>query len=516
MEETQIESISSAENEIRFIGSLFLNNDLFLEYEKAVVSKYYFSDEICRTLYDWIFVLYSNEQKFTEKNIVVYASQDSERLSFYKKMGGWKVIEEFMSLSDETEFKSYFQTIQKFALIRELEKLGVSTEKIRSSKNFNIAKPNDVYNLIKKNIDKVHTRITADADVVDITENVKNMAEDFLERPSLGVLTFLPTYNELFRGFRAGSMLCVGMPGNSGKTRFLTKIIAYNALVKKQKSLLLANEMSESELKLALLTTCVNNEEFQSIHGITVTKNEKEISLGSYIDDDGEYIYRQTDKEGNYTETIKEYKLRLAMSSKQYRDVMLVADWIENEAIDKYLSVINVSRDYSDSALETHVRKNARKGFEFISYDNLKNDRLEIGNWASLIKTTTVLSEVAKSENVFLYGSIQLTDDSQKIDVLELSSMEIAASKGLKTVLDMLVLAKEIEKEKYHKYKYIPTSDGIGESRSTPIALPDKGHHWKLYGHMVDKNRYGSKECILVQTNLNTNEHKELGILVRG
>ena len=510
-----VKSISSAENEIRFIGSLFLNNDLFLEYERIIVSKYYFTDDICRTLYDWITVLYANEQKFNEKNIVIYANQSEDRLSFYKKMGGWKTIEDFMAISDESELKSYFQIIQKFALIRELELRDIGTEKIRSHKNFDKADANAIYNLVKKNIDKIHTRITADADIIDITDNVKFMAEEFLERPSLGTLTFLPSYNDLFRGFRGGSMMGLGFPGNAGKTRFLVKVSAYNALIKKQKSLLLLNEMTDAELKLALLTTCINNPEFQDLHGIRIEKNEKEIALGSYLDDDGNFIYRNIDNDGNYLETIQEYKKRLMMCSRQYRDVMLVAQWIEEEAIDKYLSVINVSRDYTDSALETHIRKNARKGFEFIAYDNLKNDKMELGNWASLIKTTTVLSEVAKSENVFVYGSIQLTDSAQNTDILDLSSMDIAASKGLKTVLDILVLGREIEKEKYGRYRYIPTTEGIGEQTKFPLPLPDKGHHWKLYGHMADKNRYGSKECILVQTNLNQNVHTELGVLVR-
>lgn len=510
-----VKSINSAENEIRFIGSLFINNDLYLEYERIVIPKYYFTDEICRTLYEWISVLYANEQKFNEKNLVVFVSQSDDRLSFYKKFGGWKTIEEFMSLSDETELKSYFQTIQKFALVRELELRDIGTSKIRSHKNFEKADANAIYNLVKKNIDKIHTRITADADVVDITDNVVNMAEEFLERPSLGTLTFLPSYNDLFRGFRGGSMMGLGFPGNAGKTRFLVKIAAYNALIKKQKTLLLLNEMVDSELRLALLTTCINNPEFQDLTGIKIEKNEKEIALGTYLDDDGNFIYRETDKDGNYLETIPEYKKRLMFTSRQYRDVMLVAKWIEEEAIDKYLSVINVSRDYTDSALETHIRKNARKGFEFIAYDNLKNDKLELGNWASLIKTTTVLSEVAKSEGVFVYGSIQLTDSSQNTDILDLSSMDIAASKGLKTVLDILVLGREIEKEKYNRYRYIPTSDGIGEQTKFPLPLPDRGHHWKLYGHMADKNRFGSKECILVQTNLNQNVHTELGILVR-
>jgi hypothetical protein len=508
--------VANQQNEFLFIGSLFKCNDLFLEYEKVIISKYYFSDEFCLHLYDWLSVLYDKGLGFTEKNIVIYITQSDEKLSLYKRYGGWKTIETFIGLADEGDFKSYFQTIQKYALLRELEGKGFDTSKIRSLKGFDKATTNDIYNKVRKEIDAVHTNVTSDIEVIDIGKEVHSMMEDFLERPSLGTLTFLPTYNDLFRGFRGGSMMAVGYPGNAGKTRFLAKLASYNALIKKEKCLLMLNEMTESELRLAVLTTVINNPEFQELHNVKIQKNEKEIALGIYHDDDGEFIYRKTNKEEEFIETIPEYKNRLLKTSREYRDVSLVSKWIEDNALDKYLSVVNVSKDYTDVALETCIRKNARKGFKFFAYDNLKNEKQNLGDWSALIRTTTVLSETAKSENVFVYGSIQLTDDVNEMwDVFKLNSMNIAASKGLRTVLDILVLGKEIDKDKYSKYKYIPTNEGYGEQSDMSIPLEDKGHNWKLFAHAVDKNRYGSKEIILVEVELNKNLWIERGILVR-
>ena len=75
MAENKNIGLTNTESEFRFIGSLFINNDLFLEYEKVIEPKYYFTDEICRTYYDWISILYSNEQKFNEKNFTIYFDQ---------------------------------------------------------------------------------------------------------------------------------------------------------------------------------------------------------------------------------------------------------------------------------------------------------------------------------------------------------------------------------------------------------------------------------------------------------
>lgn len=508
--------VANPQAEILFIGSLFKLNDLFLEYEKIIVPKYYFSDEFSREVYEWLSVLYNNSQAFTEKNIVLYASEKDERLTLYKKYGGWKTIQQFIEYADETEFKSYFQNIQKYALLRELENKGIDTSKIRSHKNFDKATTNEIYQKVRRTVDTVHTNISSDMEIEDIGRNVYDMVDSYLERPSLGTLTFIDTYNDLFRGFRGGSMMAVGYPGNAGKTRFLTKIAAYNAIIKKEKTMLLLNEMTAEELRLATIVTIINNPEFQSLHGISIEKPEKEIALGMYKDDDGNFVYRKTDSDGNYLENPKDFKNRLMQVSREYRDVSLVSKWLEETVMEKYLSVINVSRDYSDITLETTIRKNARKGFKFFAYDNLKNDKINLGDWSSLIRTTTTLSEVAKDEKVFVYGSIQLTDDVNEMnDVTRLNSMNIAASKGLRTVLDILVLGKEIEKQHYGKYRYIPTDENIGEPSGIPLPLPDKGHNWKLFGHVIDKNRYGGKTVILIEVELNLNYWRQIGLLIR-
>lgn len=514
MDETELGDVQS---EVRFIGSLFINSDLFLEYEKVVRWDYYFIDPICKELYKWLEILYSREQKFNEKNIVAYAMENEERLNFFKSFGGYKTIKDFMDISDESELKAYFSSIQKWALIRELEAKGINTQKIRESNGFEKANSNQIYNKIKRIVDGVHTKVTADVEVVSMVFGLEDMANGFLEKPDMGTLTFMESFNQSFRGWREGTMFAFGTPTNGGKSRFMTKIAAYHAIIQKQKTLLMLNEMRDYEIKLALLVTCINNDEFKVVHGIDTNINEKELSLGLYKNSDGQYIYRKTDKEGNHSETLAEYKNRLLRDSKQYREVMLVSKWVEENVKDDILSVIDVASDYSDSTLETIARKNARKGYKMICFDNLKSNKESIGDYSGLIKTTTILSEVAKTENVFMYASIQQTPDTLRMDDLELSSMNIASAKGLKDVLDMLVLTKEIDKERYGKYRYIPTSqkEGFGEMSKMPLPLVDKGHEWKKYVFQIDKNRAGSKEALLVDVNLNRNIWNELGVLIR-
>lgn len=510
-----IKEIASPQYELLFIGSLFLDSDLFLEYEKVIVSKYYFTDEVCMNFYEWLSVLFNKNQKFTEKNLIVHLSQKEEDLNLYKSYGGWKTIESFMELADTSEFKSYFQVIQKYALCREMELKGFDTSKIRNHKNFEKATTGDVYRKIRSIVDKVHTSVTADVEILDIADNASGMIESFIDVPAMGTPTFLPTYNELFLGFRKESMMAFGLQSNHGKTRFLAKVAAYNALIEKEKTLLMLNEMSYEQLKVAVLTTVINNNEFRHLHGINLRKIEREIKLGLYKDDDGNFVTRKIDSDGNFSETLSEFKKRLMLSSKEYRDVLLISKWLEEDVFKGRLAVLDVKKDYSDFTLANHIKKAARKGYGFISYDNLKNDKESLGQWAKLIATTTTLSEAAKDEGVFCWGSIQLTDDTANIEVTDLDSNNISASKGLKTVLDSLVLGKVIEESKYGKYRYIPTTtDTIGEPSRIPIPLScRKG--FVLQGHVPDKNREGSKHPILVEVCLDTNEWYEKGILIR-
>ncbi len=327
----------------------------------------------------------------------------------------------------------------------------------------------------------------------------------------------METLNQEFRGWREGTMFCFGTPTNGGKSRFMIKTAAYHAIIQKQPTVLVLNEMRKNEVQLAMLVTCINNPEFKQLYGIDTSVNEKDLSLGLYLDDEEKYIYRKTDKDGNFIETVSEFRNRLMMTSRQYRDISLISKWVEENTKENNLCIIDVAADYSDATLETVIRKCARKGYRMAAYDNLKSNKESIGDYSGLIHSTTILSEIAKTENIFMYGSIQLTPDALRTDVMELSSMNIQSAKGLKDVLDMLILSKEIDKETYHKYKYIPTSDdSYGEISKIALPLVDKGYDWKCYGLTIDKNRAGSKCTLLISVNLNKNVWIEQGILIRG
>jgi hypothetical protein len=517
MDNTTVSKIANVQAEMMFVGCIYKNPQLILEVEKVIKSDIYFSDVVTKFFYDCSLILYKRDQSFTEKSITIFMSEDGERLTTFREVGGYNTIKQWIEWASLEDFNSYYEMIKKFSLLREYElKLDNLSDKMKNHKSFQTSTANDIYFHIRSIVDKVHTNVLSQVETEYITQGMQSLVDGYLETPSMGAVTpFLP-FNSLFRGFRTSTHFSTGMISNAGKTRLLVRLAAHNAMIQGNKTLLLLNEMSAEEVKNALLVTVINNDEFRELHRIDLVKPEQEIVLGMYRHTEtGVFVERKKDDKGNPLETSEEYISRLMVESREYREMCFVNQWIEENGRDN-LAVIDIASQYDDRSLETQIRKNARLGYRYIFYDTMKSDKDDIGNWAGLKTSATLLTEVAKSEDIFLYSSIQLTDETENIAALDLNSNQIANAKQIRHVLDSLVLAKEIEPKDYGKYLYHPCNPGFGEEPKNAIPLPESGNPAdKLYAFVVSKNRAGEKKKILVQVNLDYNSWNSIGYIVK-
>ena len=433
-------------------------------------------------------------------------TEDKDRLILYKKYGGWQTVENWMKLAISDDFKNYFEVLKKFSLLREYQRNGFDVEKIMAHPKFEVFTAIDIYRLIRGKTDRIHTVILTNSESEILNTKITNLIDSRLKAPDMGLKIPFPIMNDLFRGIKGKRAMCVGMLSNAGKSRFMFKIIAYIALVLKEKVSVMLNEMSIEDMRMCLLTTVINNDEFQECHGYKITKCEKELSLGLYKDKDGNYIYRTRDEWGDFTETLDEFIERVANNSKEYHTIKAIAEWIENET-QGVIFAKDVSGAYDDKSLEFEIRKsNLTSGVKYFFYDTLKQDTSVMDNWAALKSTTTRLSELAKELNSFVYASIQLTDETNYIEPDELTSSQIANAKQLKHVLDNLVLAKEVLPSQMNKYKYLAPNQDWGEP--THHELDNKKRY---YIFNIDKNRDGGKKKILFEINLDLNTWYEIG-----
>ena len=508
-ENTNVEVISNIQNEILFVGSIYKQPDLLIEYGQYIRSKYDFHDDVTRFFYDNAEIIYHNRtQTFNKTTLSMYFSEDPERMSAYKRYGGWKTLESWMKLAITEDIKSYQEVLKKFSLLREYQRKGFDIDKIVSHSKFEKFSANDIYRLIRGKVDRVHTVILTNQEAAVVNSGITGMLQECMKKPDMGISIPYPIMNEMFRGLKLKSTMAVGMLSNAGKSRFMTKLIAYITLVLHQRVLVLLNEMSIEDIQKCLITTVINNPEFQSLHGISIKKPERELVLGLYKDDKGELIYQQADENGEPAETVDEYIERVYKNSSEYHKIMEIAKWVEAETHELILAK-DLSTGYDDKTLEFEIRKaNLTQGVKYWFYDTFKSDVSSMGDWAAMKATETKLTSLTLELNMFGYFSFQLTDDAEFVKPDELTSMNIANCKQIKHDVWTMMMFKEIPQGDFHKYSYIQSDESWGSNVECDLD-PKK----RYYVCNTDKNRFGQKHKILFEVDLNYNTWTELGLL---
>lgn len=506
-----MELISNIPNEILFVGAIYKHPDFLVEYGHNVKSKFDFADEATKFFYDSAVILYrTRTQEFNKTSVLTFMVEDEIRLAQYKKWKGWSTLEGYMKLANEDDIKGYFNVLKKYSLLRAYQNDGFNIEPVCSSKQFELLTAQDIYKAIRGKADKKYAVIIANDEAEILNAGLLPLVNARLSVPDMGIPIQHPMMNDLFRGLKLGTMMFTGMQSNAGKTRYMTEIFAGITLIQKEKALVMLNEMDMESMRYCLLVTVINNPEFQELHGYHFHKDEREITLGLYRGMDGEFVYKYQDEDGNYIETDEEFEARLYKESEEYRNVVGVCNWIEQES-QGLIVAKDVSADYSDKSLEFEIRRAAlTQGVKYVFYDTMKNDISSIGEWAAFKVTATKLEELAKQLDVFIYGSIQLSDSANDYLPDELNSNNIAESKAIKQVAWTMTLFKEIPPDKFSKYQYVPPDSEWG--RSKPHNLDTNKRY---YVGNIDKNRFGEKKKLMFEVDLNRNIWKELGVCVR-
>ena len=501
---------TNVQSELLFCGCMYKEPDLYLSYGESTKSKYDFSDPATRFFYDLFEEYYKTfSQDVSQDKVNNFATQNSERLKSYKSYGGWKAIKNMMDFADPNDFKNVYNTVKKYSLIREYDRNGFPTDKLLSMKNFQYMTAGDIYRFMRSKADKINTVINVIDEPVVLTKGVSQVIDSYLLTPQSGIQTQWEGYNEYFRGLLPGNVLFQGFLSNEGKSRNLVNLIAYVTLVKKQKFMLLSNEMTEIAMKNCLITTVLNCKEFKELHGVELMKPEKEITMGLYRDNvTKEFIERRKDEDGNYTENEEDYVERVKQS-KEYQDVAKVAQWME-EQMDGRFYFNDITADYSDEAIELEIRR-AKLVYSCncFAVDTLKAWGAE--DWVKVKNTATKIVELGKELDLFGICTFQLTDATVFDSVFDLSSNNIGAAKGIKHPVDLLTLGKRITAEEYPLYQYLSYDENWGEE----IAL-DLDPSKRYFSLKIDKNRLGDKDKIMLfEYNLDYNTWNNIGYIIR-
>lgn len=501
---------TNKQSELLFCGCMYKEPDLYLSYGESTKSEYDFSEQSTKFFYDLFEDYYLTFSKdITQNKINTFVTQDIERLKLYKSYGGWKTIKTMMDLADPNDIKNVFNTVKKYSLIREYDEQGFPAAKMLELEKFQYMTANDVYRTMRSKADKINTKINVIEEPVILTKGISKVIDSYLLAPQFGIQTHWKGYNDYFRGLLPGNVLFQGFLSNEGKSRNLVNLIAYVTLVKKQKFMLLSNEMTEDAMKNCLITTVLNCSEFKALHGVELMKPEKEITMGMYRDDvTKEFITRKNDGSGHFTESKEDY-LNRVKNTKEYQDVIKVAKWMEEQLEGKFY-FNDITSDYSDEAIELEVRR-AKLVYNCncFAVDTLKAWGAE--DWVKVKATATKIVELGKELKLFGVCTFQLTDATVFDSVFDLSSNNIGAAKGIKHPVDLLTLGKRIKPEEYLNYQYSSYDESWGSE-----VIYDLDPQKKYFSLKIDKNRLGDKDKIMLfDYNLDYNIWNNVGYIIK-
>ena len=517
-EEMNDELLRCPQCELSVLGTFFKTPLLFFSYVD-VVKNMDFSDGNTRFwhvfLNDYL-LTYSNEVSPALLN--TFATMESTRFQSYKRFGGWKEVQDMMSLAlDEDGLIKAVKTLKKYSLLRGLANDGFHVENILGKNNFSTMDAEDVASFVQGKLDTTCNDTIVNLNKpTDMVKDAGSFVDSFFVAPSQGLDTPFNFFNELCLGLLGGDSLFYGSLTNSGKGRSLIYIACYLAMVEGAKVSILENEMDLQRMRQAFITTALNADYAQKLTGCKLAIPEKRLVLASYLDNaTGLPMYRHYDKEGNQIETEEQFRERVAKNSDEYQMVKTVMEYLEKNVNNK-IYFKNITNNYGDTSLVRYFNQEILvNGTNVVIYDTIKNapsnssTGSDIGSWAQLVNTATILQEtVAKLKTAAAIMSFQLDRSAYKKRIEELSEDNIAGASGIMHIADQMCMFLHLKQQDYKDYKISQKVSEWGDTEKIGVELnPNK----QYTGFRIMKNRRGSKGSIFVtETDLNLNTWKEI------
>ncbi len=489
--------------ERRYIG-LILNEIKSISVYYFLSDECYFADENMLNIYKKI--LFTDGEKyapvkakegytFAKETQDLYQLKNTIKDEFYKSE--YKLDETY------TELRKLF-VIRKSYLDIPVKEIQPKIVEILDYELYDKMTVEDVKNTVEQvTATEKFKRAVLNQDLTDFLVKGDNVLTNGLELP-------FPILTSVFKGIRKGETSAFAMPSNSGKSRFIINLAANIALVHKKKVLIISNEMSEEKMKLCLITTIVNNQEIQKLHGQKLHVSENELLAFKFrptdpndqtiLKDENGYILR------NEGESQEVFAKRLISISEEFVEVLKVTNWF-NEKLKNSIYFIDITDHTNDELKKVIMNYYYKEKIEYVFYDTLKTDIDNIGNGEELKKTATILSNLAQNFDMYIGSTLQLAETST--DPINLSVNDMAVSRTVKEVLDTLCLFKQIHTENLGNYQY-----SLNETDEEVYELEKfKDPDVRYYSCVVDKNRAGAKPKLLFRLNLAYNRWEELGYL---
>ena len=199
----------------------------------------------------------------------------------------------------------------------------------------------------------------------------------------------------------------------------------------------------------------------------------------------------------------------------RYRDVLNAMQRLK-EYGKKKLLFKNVAAAYDDASLSRIIKQNRLiNGTDVFFYDTLKNsNKKDLGDWASLVATATMLKETNAINKMCGVVSFQMIPAANQMRIEDLDINAVQAAKQIYNLMDTMAMMLHAKKELYGDYS-IKRDPGIFARHNDGFHDDDALDDQEFYTFWVlAKNRRGSRNnLICMRTDLNRNLWQQEGIL---
>lgn len=493
--------LSDVELEYTYMGLLLSNPKLIVKYYFLFEDCYFEDNAILNIYKSVLFTEGASYASETAKKGFNF-SRDSEQVYRLKNELKAKVA------NKDYDMEKIYLNLKKLFILRK-NYLAIPIKNIQDK----VVEITDYILYEKMSIEEVESAIVQVNDTEKFKRAILNEnLTSFLEKGDNNLrnglaLPFL-ILTSVFKGIRKGETMAFAMPSNSGKSRFTIDIAAHVALVHKKKVLIISNEMSEEKMRLCLITTILNNEAIQKVHGQQISKTEGELlefkfrpddSKKVEVDEEGFIVKQKGEKQGDFVK-------RLSQQSSEFNKIVAVTDWV-NKELKNSIYFINITDHTNDELKKVIMNYYYKEQIEYVFYDTLKTDTANIGVAEEIKKTATILSNLAQNFNLYICSTLQLAESNTLPVNLDVN--DLAVSRTVKEVLDTLCLIKQINRDTLQNYEYSLKEVDTKFFDLKKYDNPDV----RYYACVVDKNRAGAKPTLLFRLNLAYNVWEELGYL---
>ena len=434
-----------------YVLSCLMRDPLLLQNEKYAFVKTDFYKPLQQMVFYAIYnMAQSGVEKITPQDIDLYLSQYSSQYEFYKQNKGYEFVSQCYQTaegSDTKQFDAYYNRVKKFAVLRDLESIGIDTTQFYDTTKDALNRDIEDDKLNKLTIEQILNTVRGDVVIIEnrhigknqstaqnAAQGMRALVKELQANPEVGLPLEGEIINFACRGARLGKLYTYSSPSGCGKSRYMVEnacAISLPYIDNKGQIILRGTEEHPDYQRVLFVTTEQQPDEIQTMILAHVSGvNEKSILLGNFTIDETVRIQRALDildKYGNnfVIECIPDPSIAMI---KARLTKYIVQDNIEYIFYDYIFSSPGLLSEFRDVAVREDV---------------------------ALMMLSNTLKEIAATYNVFIQSATQLNEGWSKKTIGLRDQNCLRGSKAIADKIDIGLIAVRISEDEWKQIEAI-------------------------------------------------------------